>query len=143
MIKCRKMKRVFALMTMSVLILTTVSCKDDDYETIESVNKVVIDSVSIPNDTMQIYSIMPITTYSDYTGSCEGFYGYDYERYNFSRYVTSFKYKTDGTCESGTESRASKINFQPQNTGTYTFKFWQGTSADEDIWLEKTVVVVE
>ena len=138
------MKRVTTLMAFGALILTVVSCKDDrDYDTIESVSRTVIDSVQIPNDTMQIYDIMPITTYSNYSGSCEGFYGYDYERDNFDRFVTAYKYKTDGTCEGTTAPRASKINFQPQNTGTYTFKFWQGAPADQDTWLEKTVVVVE
>ncbi len=137
------MKKVFAFMSMSILLTTTFSCKDDDYETIQSVEKVAIDSVVIPKDTMQIYSIMPITTYSQFTEGCEGFYGYDYQRDNFSRYVTSFKFKTDGTCGSTSIINASNINFQPQNTGVYTFKFWQGEVNDEDVWLERTVVVTE
>jgi len=86
---------------------------------------------------------MPITTYSKYTGKCEGFYGYDYEKDNFNRNVTSFKFKTTAACDEATVSYASKINFQPQNTGIYTFKFWQNNDADQDVWIEKKVVVVE
>jgi hypothetical protein len=37
--------------------LVLVSCNDDDYQTIESIDKVKIDSVKITNDTMNVFAI--------------------------------------------------------------------------------------
>ncbi|MGC4129855.1 MAG: hypothetical protein QM564_09975 [Bergeyella sp.] len=136
------MKNVHAILMTAILALGAVSCKDNnDYETIKEIARISIDSVKIQKDTMDIYSVQEILTYSDYTRGCEAFYGHQYEKDDFDRYVTTYKFKTDGTCT--TEGAfASKINFEPQNTGKYTFKFWQGKdSQEQDIWLEKTVVV--
>lgn len=44
--------------------LSLASCKDDDYETIEYTDKVKIDSVKIINDTMSVFSVQSIKTYS-------------------------------------------------------------------------------
>ena len=120
----------------SVLLM---SCKDDDdYETIESVDKVKIDSVSIVNDTMDVYSVQSIRTYSNYTSGCQGFYGYDYiHNGNFGRDVTAYQFKTDGICTQGTHKSANQLNFSPQQVGTYTFRFWNGNNT----WITKTIVV--
>lgn len=119
------------------LILT--SCNDDDdYQTIESVERVKIDSVKIVNDTMDVFTVQSIKTYSVYQSNCEGFYGYDYiHDDNVTRSVTAYKFKTDGACQPSTKTFANQINFSPQQTGTYTFKFWNGGN----MWITKTIVV--
>ncbi|MBW7674389.1 hypothetical protein [Chryseobacterium chendengshani] len=116
-----------------------VSCKeDDDYETIESAEKIKIDSVRIVNDTMAVMTVQSIRTYSTYASQCQGFYGYDYVHTgNFSRNVTAYKYQTDGSCSQTIHVSANQINFSPQQTGTYTFKFWTG----DNTWITKTIVV--
>lgn len=115
------------------------SCKDDDdYETIEFVDKVKIDSVKIVNDTMSVWSIQSIRTYSTHTSQCQGFYGYDYVHTGeFSRNVAAFQYHTNGSCNQANHVSANQINFSPQKVGTYTFKFWNGNNN----WITKTIVV--
>jgi hypothetical protein len=122
-----------------VLGLILTSCNDDnDYQTIESVDKIKIDSVKIINDTMDVFTVQSIKTYSAYQSNCEGFYGYDYiHDDNVTRSVTAYKFKTDGACQPASKTIASQINFSPQQTGTYTFKFWSGANT----WITKTIVV--
>lgn len=117
------------------VILT--SC-NDDYETVQSIEKVKIDSVSISNDTMNVYDVQRIKTYSQYKSQCEGFYGYDYVyNNNLTRTVTAYKFLTNGMCSQSTHLGMNQINFNPQQKGQYTFKFWNG----DDNWITKTIVV--
>ncbi len=136
------MKDLLKLAMAGILVIGVVSCNDnDDYEQIQEVNKVATDSVKIENDTMQVYSTQSIVSYSNYTTECEGFYAYDYQHDNLNRLVTTYKFKTNGNCGNSV-AYGTKINFQPQQSGNYVFKFWQGKDAsDNDIWLEKTIVV--
>ncbi|PIF45593.1 hypothetical protein CLU96_2602 [Chryseobacterium sp. 52] len=123
----------------SVLFLgmMVVSCEDDDYQTIQAIGKIKIDSVKIMKDTMDVYTIQSIKTYSTYPSQCEGFYGYDYiHNSNLERSVTAYKYSTEGPCAQEAHVGTNQINFSPRQTGTYTFKFWNGSS-----WITKTIVV--
>jgi len=126
----------------SVLLLGWVatSCNDDDenYQTIKAVEKIKIDSVSIPKDTMQVLGVQAIKTFSTYGSMCEGFYGYDYVNgENLTRTVTSYKYITDGTCGTNNHVASGQINFSPQEAGTYTFRFWAGG----ENWITRTIIV--
>ena len=122
-----------------VLGLFLTSCNNDDnYNTVESVDRIKIDSVKIINDTMDVFTVQSIKTYSAYLSHCEGFYGYDYiHSDNLTRNVTAYKYITDGPCTQSTYTAANQINFSPQQKGTYTFKFWNGNNS----WITKTIVV--
>ena len=134
------MKTLFkAALSVVFVGLSLVSCKDDDdYETIQSADKVKIDSVKIINDTMSVYSIQSIRTYSTYASQCEGFYGYEYlHTGNFTRDVTAYQYHTNGSCAQANHVSANQINFSPQQVGNYTFKFWTGNNT----WITKTIVV--
>lgn len=133
------MKKVLRLAFYSLFLgLFLISCDDDDYQTVESVDKIKIDSVKIVKDTMDVFSIQHIKTYSTYPSHCEGFYGYDYVYdTKFDRTVTAYKYRSSGPCGQGSYTAASQINFSPQQTGTYTFRFWNGGSN----WITKTIVV--
>ncbi|WP_080778951.1 hypothetical protein [Chryseobacterium phocaeense] len=124
----------------SVLFLgmVSVSCEDDDYETIQSIGKIRIDSVKIMQDTMDVHTIQSIKTYSTYSSQCEGFYGYDYiHDSELERSVTAYKYTIEGPCAQGSHVGTSQINFSPRQTGKYTFRFWNGGSS----WITKTIVV--
>lgn len=118
--------------------LVFVSCEDDDYQTVQSIGKIKIDSVKIMKDTMDVYSIQSIKTYSTYSSQCEGFYGYDYiHDSSLQRSVTAYKYITEGPCTQETHVGTSQIKFSPRQTGTYTFRFWNGSNS----WITKTIVV--
>lgn len=122
-----------------ILGLFFTSCNDDDdYQTIESIDKIKIDSVKAVKDTMAVFTVQSIKTYSTYSSQCEGFYGYDYiHNTNLIRTVTAYKYITSGPCIQGNHVVKSQINFSPQQIGTYTFKFWNGGNN----WITKTIVV--
>ena len=131
----------FAVLIFSVFMLS--SCNDRfEGDEITNIEQLKIDSVTIPQDTMEVYSTQTIKTYSNFTTKCEGFYGYDYIHTDeLSRSVSSFKFKPGVAC--GEEvARAAQINFRPQMPGNYVFKFWNGKdAAGENTWIEKTIVV--
>ena len=126
----------FVVLSLSVFLT---SCKDDDdYQTIESIDKVKIDSVKIVNDTMDVFSVQSIRTYSTYSSGCKGFYGYDYIHLSdIERDVTAYQFTTNGPCTQATYTGANQINFRPQKAGKYTFRFWSG----DNNWITKTIVV--
>lgn len=138
------MKKILKLMIpacAAVAFLASCNDKDDHTEEITGLEAVKIDSVQIAKDTMQIFSSQAINTFSNYVEGCEGFYNYSYQADGLSRYITTVKAKTNGTCGSSTVGK-TYFNFQPQTAGKYILKFWQGKdSADNNIWLEKTIVV--
>lgn len=109
-----------------------------DENLVTDMHPLSIDSVRIAQDTMKIFTVQPIYTYSDYRASCEGFYGYDY-RYiaEFARDVTAYQFTTNAACGVSV-LRASQINFRPQQPGTYRFRFWNGGNN----WLERQIVVI-
>lgn len=133
------MKSLFTIFsTFGFLLIFLASCNSDDYQTIQSVDRLKIDSVKVPQDTMNVLSIQTIKTYSTYSSNCEGFYGYDYSYTgDFTRDVTSFFYRKDGNCNATPYTAYSNINFKPTHAGTYQFRFWNGGNN----WIEKTIVV--
>lgn len=122
-----------------VLGLFFTSCNDDDdYQTVQGIGKIKIDSVKATKDTMAVFTVQSIKTYSTYTSQCQGFYGYDYiHNNNLTRTVTAYKYITNEPCLQTSHVGISQINFSPQQIGTYTFKFWTGDNS----WITKTIVV--
>ncbi len=134
------MKTVFTLFSCVIMLeFTLVSCDNkDDFETMESVERIAIDSVKISKDTMNVNTIQQITTYSNYKNGCQGFYAYDYIYADaFAREVTAYAYNSNGNCQTNSYVLPSKINFRPTAVGTYTFKFWKGNGN----WATKTIVV--
>ncbi len=137
------MKQFLKIFLSLLLFSFFTSCNDRlEGDAIESINAVKIDSVKIANSVMDVYTTQTIKTFSNYSQTCEGFYGYDYlHTEQFEREVFSYKFKTENTC--GDEQvRASQINFRPQEPGIYTFKFWTGKNASgENTYLEEQIVV--
>lgn len=137
------MKKILFFCLPIVLAFSSISC-NDRFEGDEIVNteSLRIDSVKIAQDTMDVLTTQTIKTYSNYTSKCEGFYGYDYlHTSEFERKVISYKFKTSAVC-GDLVTKSSQINFNPQKTGTYLFKFYNGKdSAGQNIYLEKNIVV--
>lgn len=137
------MKNMIKFSLIFFLILTLTNCNDRNEENlIQNIERVKIDSVKIAQDTMAVFTIQSIKTFSNFTTKCEGFYGYDYIYTDqLTRSVSSFKFQTATDC--GEEvTRASQINFQPQIPGDYLFRFWNGKDAEgKNKWIEKTITV--
>jgi len=90
------------------------------------------------SDTMSVFSVQSIRTYSKYQSKCQGFYGYDYiHSEETERDITAYQYFTNGTCPQVEYSAANQINFRPQKKGVYTFRFWTG----DNTWITKNIVV--
>ena len=139
------MKNTIKIAVAGLVMLGIVSCNDnkDDYDQVTDIQKIAIDSVKLVNDTMRVGASQSIITYSKFSQGCEGFYAYDYQHDNMNRLVSAYKFKTDGVCETPI-AQGNKFDFLPQTEGTYIFKFWQGKDvSNNDIILEKTIIVVE
>ncbi len=137
------MKKSINLLLIFLLLLSFLRCNErDEKEFIAGAEHVKIDSVSIVQDTMDIFSIQTIRTYSTFNANCEGFYGYDYRHADdFTRKVISYKFTTRASCEEK-KVRTSQINFRPQIPGEYIFKFFGGlTPEGSNIWLEEKIFV--
>lgn len=136
------MKTIFKIGLSILCAFAISSCNRDEGNAITSLDPLKIDSLKIAQDTMDVFAIQTIKTYSQFANQCEGFYAYDYvHSAPLERKVTTYKFKISAACAE-TETRASQINFRPQQKGIYVFKFWNGTnSSNSDIWIEKTIVV--
>ena len=122
--------------------MAAIACKSDDSGDIKNVSAVKIDSISVLSDTMAVNTLQEIKTFSQYQSGCEGFYGYDYRYDAFNRIVVAYRYKTGDPCQSTHRTFVSSLNFVPQQTGNYTFKFWNGTDpSGNDKWISRSVVV--
>ena len=137
------MNTMFKSIFAAFVVFSLASCNDRlEGDEILSTEPVKIDSVKIAQDTMDIYTTQTIKTYSQFSTQCEGFYGYDYQHIApLERKVISYKFKTSASCGE-MATRTSQINFRPQETGTYLFKFWTGKdAAGANTWVERTIVV--
>ncbi|AZI68009.1 hypothetical protein EIB71_10175 [Kaistella daneshvariae] len=137
------MKNSLHFVLIFLLLLFVLRCNDrNERAYVDSAGAVQIDSVKIERDTMQLFSIQAIQTFSTFNSSCEGFYGYDYIYADeFHRDVTSYKFTTEAAC-GDKKAHFSQINFRPQQRGTYFFKFFNGyNSAGKPIWIEKKITV--
>lgn len=143
LINSKIMKTLSKFLLPVLVVFSLMSCNERlEGNEIEHTETVKIDSVKIAQDTMDIYSIQTIKTFSQYNTQCEGFYGYDYQHTApLQRKVISYKFKTSASCGE-IATRTSQINFKPQQKGTYIFRFWTGKNTDgTDQWLEQSVVV--
>lgn len=137
------MKNLYKISALCLLILIFASCNDRlEGDEVTGTAALKIDSVKIPQDTMDVFSTQTIKTYGNYLSKCEGFYGYDYAHTGqFGREVAAYKFTTSANCGEAV-TRSSQINFRPQETGIYTFRFWTGKdSSGQDTWSERQIVV--
>lgn len=136
------MKNLLKTIGILLLVIGLQSCLDREDSTPLEVAKIKIDSVKIPQETMDIFTVQTIKTYSNYATACDRFFDYDYKIDNFDRIITSYYYKDNSNCTQGQYVRSSYFNFRPVEKGTYTFKFWNGKdSSGKDLWIEKQIVV--
>ncbi len=137
------MKKILLLCLPLFLVFSTVSCNDRfEGEEITNTDFVKIDSVKIAQYSMDVYTTQTIKTYSNYAANCEGFYGYDYlHTAPLEREVVSYKFSTGSNCGE-LVTKASQINFRPQEVGTYHFKFYTGKDAGgQDTWQTEIIEV--
>lgn len=130
------MKKILTLIGVFVLIL---SCSTDNineqnvrYELVKVENVIIGDELYFGDENIITVQYLRPTT-------CHGFNGFSYEKEGFTRTIGVQNYVVENAdCQAVVgEVREENLVFQPTETGTYTFKFWQGKDANGDnIFLE-------
>lgn len=122
--------------------LTLQSCLNDDNTPKVLYGVATIDSINMP-DTAIIGDIVKIKTYTQLKEKCQGFYTFDYNiSANKERTVAIIVQQYDTEC--GEEKTiAPLLNFRPEETGNYTFKFLSGRDSinKKNIFITKDIYI--
>jgi len=129
------MKKILILLV-SFLILSSCSSEVETQET--TIELVPVVSVEMPDNFITGEENQIIVRYNRPT-NCHGFDGFYYEKDGNTRTVAVQNYfYNNGNCQNLTNDLKEEImKFYPPNTGSFTFKFWQGKDSNgNDIYLE-------
>ncbi|PDS23866.1 hypothetical protein [Flavobacterium branchiophilum] len=123
--------------------VTLVSCsKQEPYQSIEYYNTLPVESVVMPT-TFKVDSVSNITLKYRKPTTCYVYQGLYYEKNGFTRTVAinTINYE-HGNCITETQNLyETAVNFRPVASGTYTFKFWTGTTAGVDQFATYQAIV--
>lgn len=129
------MKKIAALIGIFLLVISCSTDNDEpnvNYELVPIQNVIIGDELYFGDENIiTIQYLRPST--------CHGFNGFVYEKDAFTRTIGVQNYVVENAdCQAVTGEVIEKdFVFQPSETGTYTFKFWQGKDANGDnIFLE-------
>ena len=120
------------------------SCLDDE-PTLQ------VDYVYAPTDSVQVGEIKParevteIRTYFTRNSECETFFDYDYQISGNERTVSIVISDLQvNDCLNISESEFNTLQFKPESSGTYTFRFWAGNDENDDpIFIIKEIEIPE
>jgi len=119
------MKYIFVLVS---IMLCAAGCtpdtRTDDYRSV----LLPIETVDLPAK-FKVDSISVITIHYKKPTTCHLFNGFYYSKSGFTRTVAINTVQIlNNNCLTDNTIIDVPLNFQPQQSGDYTFKFWQGTS---------------
>ena len=135
------MKKLFALMLLAVIIS---SCSLDDgtnfhFEAVPATGATLPDSFQLDETyEIKVQYVRPT--------SCHFFEGYDYRKTGTNERTITLVTSVfdDPNCRELDEELEVSFDFIVINTGTYTFRFWQGKDANgNDTYLTYEVPVTE
>jgi len=136
------MKNLKWFIGLILISLSVVSCLDDE-PTVEVVYKYkAVDSVQI-GEIHPSRQVTEIRTYFTRTNSCENFFNYEYHILGNERSVSAiFSEFEDASCEEISEPSYSVLQFKPENSGIYTFRFWNGLDENgQDVFIIKEIEI--
>ena len=118
------------------------ACLDDEPTTQVIYKYAPIDSVYV-GEIHPSRQVTEITTYFTRQNECEIFFDYDYQISGTERtvsLVTSNLQSND--CIDISEVASNKLQFKPENSGLYTFRFWAGNDEnDEPIFIIREIEI--
>lgn len=137
-----KLKNLKWMVGLFLIGITAVSCLDD-----EPVMNVTYSYR--PIDSVQIDSIYParqvtdIKTFFTTTNGCQQFFDYEYTAVGNERTVSVVTSQIEGSgCTDVVETESYTLQFKPEQSGTYTFRFWNGKDAEgQDVFIIREIVV--
>lgn len=137
-----KMKKALVLLIGLIIF----SCDTSDDVSLESFQEAMpVESVTLPEEFIvdEIYEIE--LTYLK-TTTCHAFNDILYQKQNNERtiHVIGTVFQNNGNCTELNAELEASFNFKPTISGTYIFKFWQGTDDNEEsIYLIEEITVVD
>ncbi|MBF0694072.1 MAG: hypothetical protein IR153_03315 [Flavobacterium sp.] len=134
------MKKVFALL---ILAISFVGCELEDDERSSVPQLGPIEDVTMPAR-YKVDSVSKIVIRYRQPSTCHIFTGFYYERFSTTRTVAiQFNKLNRNNCEPLNEPPfETELNFEPQASGAYTFKFWTGfDEAGAETYITEEVVV--
>lgn len=134
------MKKVYALIAVTCIGLFCLSCLEDEKVANVSYAYKGVDSVEIL-EIRPVNEVTQIKSYFTRTSSCENFFDYTYDVSGIERYVTfTFSKTASESCSTISESTDFVMDFKPDRSGIYRFRFWKGLDANgRDIFIEKEI----
>ncbi|MDO5510583.1 MAG: hypothetical protein Q4F57_07795 [Weeksellaceae bacterium] len=136
-----KFNTILATLLMGVIFILSSCNKQDDEWSNYSYVALKIDSISMP-DSAQLGSAVAIRPYYQRMENCEQFYGFDYQRSDFERTVLAVGLRNSVVQCGDTLTQQSQFTFQPLETGTYNFRFWNGRDAEGDNMFVNEEIVI-
>jgi hypothetical protein len=136
------MKNLKWIIGFLILTLTIVSCLDDEPTLNAVYNYKAIDSVQI-GEIHPARQVTEIKTFYTRTNNCEDFFNYQYDILGNERSVVMIIAELQSNdCEEINETSSNTLQFKPENSGTYNFRFWNGVDENgQDVFIEKEIEI--
>jgi len=136
------MKNLKWFIGLAFISLFVVSCLEDEPTVDVTYKYKAIDSVQV-GEIHPPRQVTEIKTYFTRNKSCEDFFNYEYHILGNERTVSViFSEFEDGSCEEISEPSYSVLQFKPEDSGVYTFRFWNGSDENgQDIFIIKEIEI--
>jgi len=122
--------------------LTVTSCLDDEPTLNVTYQYKAIDSVQV-GEIHPARQVTEIKTFFTRTSSCENFFDYEYHILGNERSVSMVTSKySDNSCEETSDPASYVLQFKPEASGIYTFRFWNGVDENgQDIFIIREIEI--
>lgn len=136
------MKNLKWFIGLFIFSLSVASCLDDEPTLNVSYQYKSIDSVQI-GEIHPAREVTKIKTFFTRTSNCENFFDYEYHILGNERTVSIVTSKySDSSCEEISEPASYVLQFKPEMSGLYTFRFWGGTDENgQDIFIIREIEI--
>ncbi len=108
------------------------ACLDDEPVARVEYKNAPIDSVHI-GEIRPARMVTEITTFFTRNNECEVFFDYDYQIAGKERTITVITSNIqNGPCQEIQQVSSNLLQFKPEESGNYTFRFWSGNNENDE-----------